>query len=164
MVSANPFKNYELPETPKVDPAQVLRLQRKGDWFTIEVTEVGELFENSTYGGKNYSIKGKLVGGQLRDYENDSGEVYPAPSVGTDDLIWFQSAVSKDGKQTRDDRVLQAALKEKGVSSLVPGDTLSVALIEIKEPKQKGWKGERIRGFIVEPTGDRSTSAPFDFD
>lgn len=159
---ASPFKNYELPETPKADPAFILRLQAKSEWFTIDVTEVGELFPG-TY-GDTYVVKGKLLAAQLSPWRDAEGTFVDAPKVGTEEVLWFQSATDKAGKQTKDDRILQAALREKGVQSLVVGDKLSVMLMDIGKPKEAGWKGARTRGFIVDPTGDRSTSDPFDQD
>lgn len=165
MATSNPFKNYEPPAAPKTDPASILRLQRKGDWFTIEVTEVGELFKNPNFGTSEFTIKGKLVVGELRDYETDTGEIVPAPKAGDTELVYFFPAVAKDGRQTRDERILQAVLAEQGVKSLVPGDLFSASLVEIKAPKQTGWKGERVRGYLVDPKGDRSANNddPFNF-
>lgn len=162
--TATPFKNYDIPATPKADPAFILRLQAKNEWFTVKVTEVGELFPG-TY-GKTYVVKGTLVAGSLSPWRDEEGTFVPAPTVGTEEVLWFQSATDKAGKQTKDDRILQAALREKGVTSLVVGDTLSVALLDIAKPKEAGWKGARTRGFIVDPTGDRNAANvdPFDQD
>jgi hypothetical protein len=164
LATATPFANYELPATPKADPALILRLQAKGEWFTIKVTEVGELFPG-TY-GDTYVVKGTLVAAKLSPWRNEDGEFIQAPAVGTEEVLWFQSATDKNGKQSKDDRILQAALREKDVTSLVPGDLLSAALLDIAKPKEPGWKGARTRGFIVDPQGDRSapTNDPFDQD
>lgn len=163
---SNPFSNYD-PDAalPSAEPSDAVKLNRKNDWFTIKVTEVGALIEKEweVKGGKNYfttsfPINGELVAGELHDgVDRSTGEPVPNATVGAERVVyWFGD--SKDGKLTRDGRLLQQALRNEGVTSLVAGDLFSGKLVDIKEPKQKGWQGERVRGFVVKAVGNRDAT------
>lgn len=143
----NPFLDYTPPAKEPADPDKILNLKAVGEWFTLEVDQVGQLFEGNY--GDNFPVAGKVLAAALDGRK---------PHVG-DDAVWFVRATTTDGTEAYESQLLNAALKEAGVSSLQPGDVVSFGRIEDREPKKRGNKPFQVKAVKVQPKA--RDKAPF---